>query len=73
MIAPPPPAPPPPPRRSSPSPLAGGVFIAILPLVGAWIGGRQGEPVIGLLAGLAAGIIAAVIVWAVDRIGGNRA
>ncbi len=53
--------------------MAGGIFLAVLPLVGAWISGRQGQPVIGLLAGLGAGIIAALIVWAVDRIGRNRA
>ncbi len=68
MIAP----PTPPPRRSSPSPMAGGIFLAVLPLAGAWFGGRQGEPVIGLLAGLGAGIIAALIVWGVDRLTRNR-
>jgi hypothetical protein len=48
--------------------MAGGVFIAVVPIVGAWIGGVKGQPVIGLLAGLAAGIIAAVVVWSVDRL-----
>lgn len=52
--------------------MAGGIFLAVLPLAGAWFGGRQGEPVIGLLAGLGAGIIAALIVWGVDRLTRNR-
>lgn len=52
--------------------MAGGIFLAVLPLVGAWIGGRQGEPVIGLLAGLGAGVVAALTVWAVDRLGDKR-
>lgn len=53
--------------------MAGGIFLAVLPIAGAWIGGRKGEPVIGLLAGLAAGIIAALIVWGVDRLTRDRA
>ncbi|TXC68228.1 hypothetical protein FSZ31_11100 [Sphingorhabdus soli] len=65
-------SPPPPPRRTTPSPMAGGIFIAVLPIVGAWIGGEKGQPVIGLLAGLAAGIIAALVVWAVDRLSRDR-
>lgn len=52
--------------------MAGGIFIAVLPIVGAWIGGEKGQPVIGLLAGLAAGIIAALVVWAVDRLSRDR-
>lgn len=53
--------------------MAGGIFIAVLPVVGAWIGGEKGEPVIGLLAGLGAGIIAALVVWGVDRLTRDRA
>jgi len=54
------------------NPIAGGIFIALLPLAGAWFGGRQGQPVIGLLAGLGAGIVAALIVMLSDRLSRSR-
>lgn len=53
--------------RAPPNAWAGGIFVALLPLIGACVGGLQGEPVIGLLVGLAVGVIAALVVWAIDR------
>ncbi|WP_221792178.1 hypothetical protein [Aquisediminimonas sediminicola] len=50
------------PNRPS-SPKAGGVFIAIGSIGGAVIAGRFGEPVIGFLIGLAAGIAISVYLW----------
>jgi len=49
------------PRQSSGT--AGGVFIAILALLGVFIGGFQGQPTIGLLAGLALGGVIALAMW----------
>lgn len=51
--------------------LGGGVFIAIFPIIGAIVGGLMGQPSIGLLAGLALGIITAIAIWLVDRNKGN--
>jgi len=47
--------------------MAGGLFIAILPLVGAWVGGENGEPVLGLIIGLGAGVAIAALIWLIDR------
>tara|TARA_R110000824_G_scaffold11746_7_gene51465 strand:- start:16863 stop:17066 length:204 start_codon:yes stop_codon:yes gene_type:complete len=41
----------------------GGVFIAIGTIVGAIGGGYMGQPSAGLLAGLALGALAALIIW----------
>ncbi len=54
-------------RKPAPrSALGGGIFVAILPLVGAIYGGTLGQAVIGLLAGLAVGIAIALLLWAFD-------
>ena len=50
-----------------PSPKAGGVFIAIGTIAGVIIGGYQGQPSIGLLAGFAGGALLAALVWMFDR------
>ncbi len=47
--------------------LGGGIFIAIGLLGGAIIGVFMGEPSIGMVVGLAAGIAAAGLVWIIDR------
>jgi hypothetical protein len=47
--------------------LAGGVFIAIAIFIGAIAGAISGQPSIGVLAGLAAGVLCAVFVWLRDR------
>ena len=44
-----------------------GIALAILPIVGAFVGGLYGQPSIGLLAGVAIGAALALIVWLVDR------
>lgn len=54
-------------RPSRKSPPAGGIFLAVLPLAGALIGLKLGEPSIGLLVGLGAGAGAALLIWLVWR------
>ncbi len=41
----------------------GGIFIAIGTVGGAIIGGLMGQPSAGLLAGLALGALAALLIW----------
>ncbi|MCH4151771.1 MAG: hypothetical protein LKF30_07480 [Sphingobium sp.] len=54
-----------PPSNKSPS--AGGVFMAVLTLVGAVLGGLMGQPSIGLLVGLGLGTAIAVLIWWKER------
>jgi len=49
------------------TPKAGGFFIAVASIAGVFIGGFMGQPVIGLLAGLALGMVTAGLVWFLDR------
>lgn len=49
------------------SPLAGGVLIASGVLLGAMAGFALGEATPGALFGAAAGVAAALVVWALDR------
>ncbi len=49
------------------SPQASGFIIAVAILAGTIIGGLEGQPSIGLLAGLGLGVAAALAVWLVDR------
>ena len=51
----------------SPSPNAGGFLIAAAVVIGALIGTLLGQPTIGVLAGTATGVAAALIVWLRDR------
>ncbi len=46
---------------------AGGVFIAIFPIVGVFIGGFQGQPTLGFLGGLALGGLIALAMWLKQR------
>ena len=48
-------------------PRALGALIALLTLGGAIGGGLLGQPVIGMLAGLAAGALIALLFWLQDR------
>ncbi|MGJ8535758.1 MAG: hypothetical protein ACSHW2_01265 [Parasphingopyxis sp.] len=41
----------------------GGIFLAIGPFAGLAIGTAAGEPTIGLLAGIAIGVVLALAVW----------
>jgi len=50
-----------------PQSLAGGVFIAIAIFIGAIAGAISGQPSIGVLTGLGAGVLCAVLVWLRDR------
>lgn len=47
--------------------MGGGVFIAIGAIVGVFAGGYLGQPSAGLLAGLALGAAAALLVWLKGR------
>lgn len=53
---------------SSPSPNAGGCFIAAAILLGAIIGVMRHQPTVGVLVGTAIGVAAALIVWLRDRV-----
>lgn len=44
-------------------PVGGGAPIALLIVAGAVVGGLMGQPVIGLLAGLALGVLIAIALW----------
>ena len=49
------------------TPMAGGFAIAFLSIAGVIVGSTQGQPTIGLLAGFAAGVAVALLVWVKDR------
>lgn len=46
---------------------AGGVFIAVLAIAGVFIGGFMGQPTIGLLTGVAAGVAISLALWWKER------
>ena len=56
-----------PPMPSSPSPRSAGILFAVLPLAGAIGLGFKGQPVIGLLAGLALAALLVTLFWLFDR------
>ena len=51
---------------------AGGVFVAGGSIVGVGVGALYGMPAFGLLIGLAAGALIAVVVWLRDRTADRR-
>jgi len=52
----------------SPAPRSAGILFAILPLAGAiGLGFLIGQPVIGLLAGLALAAVLVTLFWLIDR------
>lgn len=51
------------PSPDSRPPMGGGAPLALLLLAGVIIGGLLGQPTIGLLVGLALGIVVAVLIW----------
>ena len=51
-------------RRST---AAGGIFLFLGLLIGAIYGINAGEPMLWMLRGFGAGIVLALLVWAVDR------
>lgn len=53
------------PRQTSPR--STGILFAILPIAGAVGAGFLGQPVIGLLAGLAAAAVLTTLFWLIDR------
>ena len=56
---------------TSPSPsqprIGGGAPIALAILLGTIIGVAAGQPTIGFLAGLAVGVVAALLIWRANR------
>ena len=52
------------PRRSN---VAGGSLLALAVIAGAAIGVAMGQPTIGALAGLGAGVLSFLLVWLVGR------
>jgi uncharacterized membrane protein len=55
------------PDRRRRSPAGGGVLIALGAIGGAVVGTLYRQPSIGLVAGLAVGLLLAIFVWLVDR------
>ncbi|GAO40754.1 hypothetical protein SCH01S_51_00860 [Sphingomonas changbaiensis NBRC 104936] len=51
----------------SPSPRSAGILFAILPLAGAIGLGFRGQPVIGLVGGLALAAVLTTLFWLADR------
>jgi hypothetical protein len=49
------------------APKAGGFLLAVGIIAGVMIGGLLGQPSIGFLAGLGAGIALVVAIWLIDR------
>lgn len=58
-------------KNNSPPSMAGGFFIALFTIIGVVGGGLMGQPSIGLLIGIAVGLIAALGVWLNDRAKGR--
>lgn len=59
-------------RSSKPAPIAGGALLALSLIVGTIIGVRQGQPSLGFIVGLGAGIALVLIVALIDRLRGSR-
>lgn len=51
------------------NPKAGGAAIALLAVAGAFVGARNDQPTLGLLAGFAAGVAIALALWLWERRG----
>ena len=52
------------PRRT---PLAGGIFLFLGPVIGAVYGISRGEPILWMLYGFGAGLALAGLIWLVER------
>lgn len=55
------------PMTSPRTPRSAGILFTILPLAGAIVVGLWGEPVIGLLGGLALAVLLTTLFWLLDR------
>ena len=49
------------------SPIAGGIFLFLGPVVGAAFGAYRGEPILWMLYGFGAGILLALLIAFIDR------
>jgi hypothetical protein len=54
--------------RSKPAPIAGGALLALSLIAGTLLGVRNGQPTIGFLAGLGAGIALVIAIALIDRV-----
>ena len=52
-------------RRSTP--IAGGIFLFLGPVIGAAYGMSRGEPILWMLYGFGAGLLLAGLIWLVER------
>ncbi len=52
-------------RRSTP--IAGGIFLFLGPVIGAVYGMSRGEPILWMLYGFGAGLVLAGLIWLVER------
>lgn len=52
--------------KSSPR-MAGGIFLALGLLIGAGFGLYVGQPSLGMVVGFAVGVVAALLVWFLNR------
>jgi hypothetical protein len=49
------------------TPVAGGIFLFLGPVVGAIYGINRGEPILWMLYGFVTGVALAIMVWLIDR------
>jgi hypothetical protein len=49
------------------TPAAGGIYLFLGPVVGALYGIGRGEAILWMLYGFGAGVVLALVVWAIDR------
>ncbi len=54
-------------RPTPRSPRSAGILLAIFPIVGAIVGGKMGQPSLGLVTGTGVAAVAAIAFWLVDR------
>lgn len=49
------------------SSFAGGIFLFLGPVIGAFLGVSQGEPILWMLGGFAVGLSLALLIWVLQR------
>ena len=56
-----------PPMQRRRTPVSGGIFLFLGPVIGAIYGLSRSEPILWMLYGFGAGVALAVLVWMVER------
>ena len=46
---------------------AGGIFLFLGPVIGAFVGVNRGEPILWMLGGFAVGLVLALLIWVIQR------